>query len=371
MSTTYVYITNIFYNLCVKNYRKFPVVLYVDGHSSHLTKELSDFCSGHEIELVALFPNATHLMQPMDVALFHPLKLSYRDAVHNWRMSNDGQQLNKAFFACVLKSALYALNFYTILQNGFKKCGLSPFCQDAIDYTKLITTIEKNNSEQCEIRNKGIDDSGMHQKHANYIESNIDGAILQQFKTNNNCEWNGPIELKELYNFWLGSTGTQISEVNSSLSADVSCNRMGISLSGIGSMECINEHTQDWADNVAHDISQNVNGSMECINEHTHDWADNVTHDISQNVNGSMECFKKRPSVIVLNSISETTNKTLPDVIGNYNSNIERSPTQSAFKEYLFWPKERKVDANIKRRIKKKLPYIATAPEWRKWHLLK
>ena len=80
------------------------------GHRFHLTKEC-DFCSGHEIELVALFPNATHLMQPMDVALFHPLKLSYRNAVRNWRMTNDGQQLNKAFFACVLKSALYSLKF--------------------------------------------------------------------------------------------------------------------------------------------------------------------------------------------------------------------------------------------------------------------
>ena len=90
----------------------------------------------------------------------------------------------------------------------------------------------------AKIRNKGIDDSGMHQKHVNYIESNIDGAILQQFKTNNNCEWNGSIELKDMYNFWRRSTGTPITEVNSSLSADVSCNRMGTSLSGIGNTYC-------------------------------------------------------------------------------------------------------------------------------------
>lgn len=52
------YITNVFYPWVVKTAIQFPVVLFVDGHSSHLTQPLSAFCAEHEIELVALHPNA-------------------------------------------------------------------------------------------------------------------------------------------------------------------------------------------------------------------------------------------------------------------------------------------------------------------------
>jgi len=74
--TFYMYIANIFYQWCLQNEIEFPVELYVDGHSSHLTMALSDFYCQHGIELIALFSNATYFMQPMDVALFHPLKVA-------------------------------------------------------------------------------------------------------------------------------------------------------------------------------------------------------------------------------------------------------------------------------------------------------
>ena len=65
------YIANVFYNWLIDNEYTFPVILYVDGHSSHLTLPLMKFCKEHEIELIALYPNATHIIQPLDVALFH------------------------------------------------------------------------------------------------------------------------------------------------------------------------------------------------------------------------------------------------------------------------------------------------------------
>lgn len=72
--TFYMYIANSFYSWCVKSGIKFPIVLYVGGHSSHLTMDLSNFCLPKQIVLMALCSNATHVVQPMDVALFGPLK---------------------------------------------------------------------------------------------------------------------------------------------------------------------------------------------------------------------------------------------------------------------------------------------------------
>ncbi|XP_066588079.1 uncharacterized protein [Prorops nasuta] len=64
----YMYVKTKFYPWLVKNNIEFPVILYVDGHVSQLTLPLSKCCKQNKIELIALYPNATHIMQPLDVA---------------------------------------------------------------------------------------------------------------------------------------------------------------------------------------------------------------------------------------------------------------------------------------------------------------
>lgn len=67
------YMSNHFNNyLDAKNVQR-PVILFVDGHRSHLSPEVSTFCS-EQIVLIALHPNSTHLLQPADVSVFRPLK---------------------------------------------------------------------------------------------------------------------------------------------------------------------------------------------------------------------------------------------------------------------------------------------------------
>jgi len=78
-----LYITNVFYPLKINNI-VFPIILFI---SSHLP--LSNFCQQHEIELIALYPNATYILQPLDVAVFHPLKLVWKKTVNNWKLENN------------------------------------------------------------------------------------------------------------------------------------------------------------------------------------------------------------------------------------------------------------------------------------------
>ncbi|KAJ8931362.1 hypothetical protein NQ314_015729 [Rhamnusium bicolor] len=81
--TFYEYITGVFYPWLIESKIQFPIVLYLDGHVSHLTLPLSEFCMKKRIELVALYPNSTHFLQPMDVALIHPLNLNGRNKFIN------------------------------------------------------------------------------------------------------------------------------------------------------------------------------------------------------------------------------------------------------------------------------------------------
>ena len=63
------YIANIFQPFLFSQGVIFLVMVFVDGHKSHLTYQLSVLCNKLKIEVIALSPNATRMLQPADVAV--------------------------------------------------------------------------------------------------------------------------------------------------------------------------------------------------------------------------------------------------------------------------------------------------------------
>nr|CAI5821862.1 unnamed protein product [Callosobruchus analis] len=76
--------SNVFHPHLLKKQVDFPVILFVDGHKTHITYELSNLCIKLQIILIALYPNATKILQPADVACFKPLKNAWKVAVLKW-----------------------------------------------------------------------------------------------------------------------------------------------------------------------------------------------------------------------------------------------------------------------------------------------
>ncbi|KAJ8926646.1 hypothetical protein NQ314_020967 [Rhamnusium bicolor] len=136
--TFYQYIGNVFHPYLLENGVKFPIILFVDGHKSHLTYELSVLCNELKIEVIALYPNVTRIIQPADVAVFRPVKVAWRAAVRKWQTDNPGQSLNKITFAPLLKTVVDSSIKPEYLIRGFKLCGLYPFSADAVDYSKCL-----------------------------------------------------------------------------------------------------------------------------------------------------------------------------------------------------------------------------------------
>lgn len=81
----YEYIANLLDYWLEENKIPKPVVLFVDGHKSHMTMHLSEICDNKGIILYALPPNATHIMQPADVSVFRPLKAKWKDTIRQWQ----------------------------------------------------------------------------------------------------------------------------------------------------------------------------------------------------------------------------------------------------------------------------------------------
>jgi hypothetical protein len=65
----YEYIAKVFHPFLVSQGVIFPVVSFADGHKSQLTRQLSVLCNGLKTEVMALYPNATRILQPADVAV--------------------------------------------------------------------------------------------------------------------------------------------------------------------------------------------------------------------------------------------------------------------------------------------------------------
>lgn len=201
----YDYVVNVFEPWLTANEIQRPIVVYVDGHSSYLTMALDDFCSMKGIEIIALYPNASHIMQPLDVAFFQPLKEAWKTATQQWRIDNGGKRLRKENFASVLVQALTTLNVGQLIPNGFKLSGLHPFTADAINTAKTIKqevgpTVNVNNAPTKEANKKNREI----QKHLKFIEEHIDGNSLMAFRDAEIMgTWYGDVRDENLFVFWL------------------------------------------------------------------------------------------------------------------------------------------------------------------------
>jgi hypothetical protein len=126
-------------------------ILIGDNLSSHLSETVVEACNDNNIRFIALTPNATHLLQPLDVAYFRSLKEIWRSVLREWKKSPEGRSygtLPKNAFSVLLKQLVGRLhegNGKQNLINGFRKCGLVPFNPEEV-YSRLPPEVDMNNN---------------------------------------------------------------------------------------------------------------------------------------------------------------------------------------------------------------------------------
>lgn len=192
------YITNVFLPFLIKSDIPRPVIVFLDGHRSHLTIHLSKFCRENQIILVALYPNSTHILQPLDVAVFGPMKQYWKKIVRKWRIDNDNKEITKAEVPLVLSKLIYEPNMEQNVKAGFGSTGLYPFDADKVDYTRCIVRKLTTSQQEKHVEKEEI------MKHLQYIESKIGGDLLQQFRQTKkrNHNWEGDPHATLLFDVW-------------------------------------------------------------------------------------------------------------------------------------------------------------------------
>lgn len=116
---------------------KLPVILLVDGHTSHISLETAQLCKSENVILYCLLEHASHILQPCDVTLFGPLKKHWRDSVRDYQFKNPGEFVTKGTFASVFKSAWAKGTTVDVAIKGFRHTGLYPFSVESVDKSKV------------------------------------------------------------------------------------------------------------------------------------------------------------------------------------------------------------------------------------------
>lgn len=133
-----MYIKKILYPTLVKRGTKFPIIYFVDGHSSHTALEAADTCNKLGIILIALYPNATRILQPADVAIFKPLKSNWSKTLDSWRSNHISEKMTLTTFGPLLEKTMDESFKKSTIINGFSACGLFPYNPDAVDFSKCL-----------------------------------------------------------------------------------------------------------------------------------------------------------------------------------------------------------------------------------------
>ncbi|KAJ4436215.1 hypothetical protein ANN_18845 [Periplaneta americana] len=123
-------------------------ILIADNLSSHVSLEVLRLCQVHDIRFIFLPANSTHLLQPLDVAVFAPVKKVWRKILNDWRMANVGRKegvIAKARFPMLLRKLMMEVseNVWENLKSGFKKTGIFP-----LDKEEVLKSLPRDNLEQ-------------------------------------------------------------------------------------------------------------------------------------------------------------------------------------------------------------------------------
>ncbi|KAK8096435.1 transposase, partial [Apiospora kogelbergensis] len=101
-------------------------LLILDGHGSHTTDDFMSLCYQNNIYLLFLPPHSSHVLQPLDVGVFAPMKAYYRKEIGFLTLLTDSAPIGKRnFLICYARARKKALSAQNI-KGGWRGSGLWP-----------------------------------------------------------------------------------------------------------------------------------------------------------------------------------------------------------------------------------------------------
>ena len=109
-----------------------PLLLLLDGHSSHCCPEMIHLAAAEQVIIFALPPNTTHLTQPLDKGCFGPLKACWKEACQDYMKKNPGKVVSRYSFSKIFSEAWMKSMTIRNIMSGFRVTGVYPVNRNAL-----------------------------------------------------------------------------------------------------------------------------------------------------------------------------------------------------------------------------------------------
>jgi hypothetical protein len=103
----------------------------MDGHESHNSHKFHKYCKEEKIIVLCMPPHSSHLLQPLDVGCFSPLKRAYGDEISSLARYGT-KQIKKEAFLPAFKAAFEKAMTKENICAGFRGAGLVPYDPEAV-----------------------------------------------------------------------------------------------------------------------------------------------------------------------------------------------------------------------------------------------
>ena len=117
-----------------------PILVFFDGHGSHLTYQTASKAKATNVHLVCLPPKTSSALQPLDVACYEPPKREWYRILSNFYRETRQKTVQKPAYPRLLK-LLFENAFVGKPENmmsGFRKCCLHSVNKEALPKAKLL-----------------------------------------------------------------------------------------------------------------------------------------------------------------------------------------------------------------------------------------
>ncbi|GFS20955.1 tigger transposable element-derived protein 6-like protein [Elysia marginata] len=112
-----------------------PVILFVNGHASHISLDIHNLCKEHDIFYYTLPAHASHILQPLDLVFYKNLMSEWSTAVRAFKNIH-GYEIRQESFGYVLRDAWIKAYSRQKMARSFEAAGISPWNPDRVDYSK-------------------------------------------------------------------------------------------------------------------------------------------------------------------------------------------------------------------------------------------
>jgi hypothetical protein len=109
-----------------------PIALFLDGHSSHLNIRTVEMAKTHGVEMFCFPPHTTNWTQPLDRAIFRPLKQEYSKQCQIFLKNNPGRVVTRHEVCGLFKIAHNKTCTITNAEAAFRGTGIYPYNPNAI-----------------------------------------------------------------------------------------------------------------------------------------------------------------------------------------------------------------------------------------------